>query len=146
MKKIIKIALYLFIIGLLAGVGVYLYVFHKPHRNLANEKPAFVCTAENLYNEFSANDTASYSKYGNKAIEVSGNVVEKTVTPKEITIVLFDSMGGVSCSFDSTYISENKDKFEKIKSGANIIVRGQCDGADPILGVVLTSCVLPEAE
>lgn len=144
MKKLTKIILILFCVGLVSGIGTYLYVFHKPHRNLENEKPAYIYAAEKLVTEYTADEMAGNKKFADKALDVSGEVVEKNVSDKQITFVLYDAMGGVSCSFDSTYIAENKDKLIAITQGQHVTIRGKCDGLDMILGVVLTCCVIPD--
>jgi RecJ-like exonuclease len=113
-----------------------------PHRNLADEKPSVVMTAKALFDDFSKDETAGTKKYGNKAIEVSGNVVDVKVTDKDATIVLTDASSGVTCAFDSATVVENKAAFQKIKIGDASTVRGQCDGLDMIQGVMLSRSVL----
>lgn len=141
MKKFLKIILYLFIIGLVIGFCVYLYVFHKPHRNLANEDAAFTVQATELLNEFSTNDSISNKKYGDKAIAVKGIIVDIKKT-NEVSVVLADEMTGVSCNFEAEYYTENKENLDKLKIGDEVTIKGKCDGYDPIMGVVLTRCVL----
>jgi len=142
MNKYLKIFLIVAGIGLVLGLcGVY-YVFHMPHRNLADEKPNVVMTAKALFDDFSKNETAGTKKYGNKAVQVSGNVVDVKVTDKDATIVLNDASSGVTCSFDSATVAENKADFQKIKVGDASTVRGQCDGLDMIQGVMLSRSVL----
>lgn len=144
MKKLIKIGLWLALAGILIGGGVVYYIFNMPHRNLANEEAAYVLTAQEFYTDFSADETLGNEKYGNKAIQVSGEVVEKNEQEYELTIVLGDSMEGVSCTFDSTYAAENKDKLASIEVGKTASIKGKCDGIDMIMGVVMTRCVLVE--
>jgi tRNA_anti-like len=144
MKKFLKVILILFIIGLIFGFGVYMYVFHKPHRNLANEKPAFTLTASELLKQFSAREDSAYKVYGDKALQVSGKIADITKKGNDITFVLEDQNSGVSCSFDSAYCVVNKAIIDGLKSGDEVKLKGKCDGYDPIMGVVLTRCVLVE--
>ena len=60
MKKLLKIGLVLFLFGIVAAVGTYFYVFHKPHRNIAKEVPAYVVCAKKLYTEFSEDEIIAY--------------------------------------------------------------------------------------
>ena len=146
MKKFLKVVLYLFIIGVVCGIGVYIYVFHKPHRNLANEKPAFTLSASDLLKQFSASEDSTYKLYGDKALQVNGKINDVAKKGSDITFILEDATTGVSCSFDSAYCVTNAAKIEKFKSGDEVTLKGKCDGFDPIMGVVLTRCVLVEKE
>jgi len=144
MNKYLKIFLFLFGIGLISGIGVYLYVFHKPHRNIAKEKSAFQVTAIQLLDEFSSDETATYAKYGNQVLEVSGNVADVSKSEGVLSIVLEDASMGVTCAFDSIYVTGNSDLLKNISTGTSVKLKGQCDGYDMIMGVVLTRCVLVE--
>lgn len=141
-KKLLKLFLILFGIGTITGFSLFLYVFHKPQRNLANEKPAFIVEPKALYSDFNSDEKASNAKYGDKAIQLKGEIVDLSLKDNGATIVLADPMAGVSCSFDSITVSENKDSFAKLKVGDQVTVKGKCDGFDMIMGVVLTRCVL----
>jgi hypothetical protein len=143
-KKLLKIFLILLGIGVLSGIGVYIYVFHKPHRNLANEDAQFVVTAPQLLSEFSTSEDSTYKKYGDKALQVKGKIVDITAQGKDLTIILEDKSTGVSCSFETEYLAKNKEALNKLKIGDEVTIKGKCDGYDAIMGVVLTRCVLPE--
>ena len=142
MKKLLKIGLILFCFGLLSGFGVYLYVFHKPHRNIAKEQAAYVLTAQQIYQDFSANEDSSFVKYGNKVLQVSGEIVDVQIKPNQVAITMNDQMESVNCMFDSTTVSKNYDKLKQLSIGDKVELKGQCDGYDMIMGVVLTRCVL----
>jgi hypothetical protein len=141
-KKIFKIGLILFGIGLLAGFGTYMYVFHKPHRNILKETPAYTLAASDLYTEFSLNETASFEKYANKVLQINGEVADIQINDNNALLTLNDAMEGVNCSFDSVTVAKNLDKLKNIHVGDKIELKGQCDGYDIIMGVVFTSCVL----
>jgi hypothetical protein len=142
MKKLVKIGLVLFGIGLLSGFAVYMYVFHKPHRNILKEKPAYVLNAEKIYYDFSSNEESSYAKYANKVIQLHGEVVDIDFHTNNAMITMNDFMQSVNCNFDSLTMVKNYDKLKNVKVGDKVELKGQCDGYDMIMGVVLTSCVL----
>lgn len=142
MKKFLKIGLILFCIGLIAGTGTYIYVFHKPHRNIAKEKPAYIVDAHSFYSEFSSDENSGYQKYGNQVIQLTGKVVNVAIEKNNASITLLDEMEGISCSFDSLSMVKNLDKLRQVKSGDEVILKGQCDGYDMLMGVVLSRCVL----
>ena len=125
MKKFLKVILILFIIGLVCGFGVYMYVFHKPHRNLANEAD-YVLKADILLKQFTANEDSTFKVYDNKALEVNGKIADiskKGVS--DFTFILEDVNSGVSCSFDSIYISNNLKSLKDYKVGDEVSIKGQ---------------------
>lgn len=140
-KKLFRIAIALFIFGLISATGTYVYVFHKPHRNIAKEKPAYVIDATRLITEFVDDETLSYEKYGNQVLQVNGEVVNISISDNSASITLIDEMEGISCSFDSLGLVDYKAILQKIDMGDNVELKGQCDGYDMIMGVVLTRCV-----
>jgi hypothetical protein len=147
MNKILRIILILVVVGLISGLGVYMYVFHKPHRNIEKENPTYTVSAADLLTQFSLMEDSSNNKYGNKVLLVSGKIVD--ITKKEdliITFVLENSSSGISCNFDSAYSTEKSDVLNKFKIDESIHLKGKCDGYDVITGVVLTDCVLIDNE
>ena len=147
MNKIVKVLLILLVIGLVCGFGVYMYVFHKPHRNIANEKPAFSLTASELLTQFSEKEDSCNKTYGDKTIQVTGKIVDMTKKDNIVlTVVLDNSTTGVSCSFDSAYSAEHAPVIGKFEVGSEVVLKGKCDGYDAIMGVVLTRCALVEKE
>jgi hypothetical protein len=144
-KKAIIVIIILLGIVIISAFGVYMYVFHKPHRNVANEKPAFTMTAVELIKQFSAKEDSCYKAYGDKAMQISGKIADLTKKGDIVqTIILEDTNAGINCGFDSTYSAENKDKVAKLKIGDEITLKGKCDGYDAIMGVVLTRCSIVE--
>lgn len=142
MKKLLKIGMILFCIGLLFAAATYIYVFHKPHRNIAKEQAAYVMNANEIYQDFAANEESSYVKYGNKVIQLKGQVVDIQVQTNQTTITMNDAMESVNCVIDSTTMVKNIDKLKNINVGDDVELKGQCDGYDMIMGVVLTRCIL----
>lgn len=143
-KKLLKIAIYLFLFGLLTGIGIVIYVFNKPHRNIAKEKPAFVLTANVLIGEFEQDEQQAYQKYGDKTILVKGVIADVASTDSSLSISLQSSMNGVSCTFNLENLKKFAPEFStsEILIGDSIAVKGKCDGYDMIMGVVLTQCVV----
>ncbi len=140
MNKYLKIGLIVFGVGLLVGVGAVYYVFNMPQRNVKKEKAAFTMTAEELFTEYSSDETIGNEKFADKVIQVTGEIVEIAPGENETTIVLLDPMEGVSCALDSIIVADNKEKIDKLKIGDEITLKGKCDGIDMIMGVVLTRC------
>lgn len=144
MKKLIRIGLILFGLGVLAAVGTYLYLFHKPHRNIAKEKPAYVLQAEELYTEFVSDEDISYKKYGDQVLQITGDVVDINILDNTASITYLDPIEGINCSFDSLTVVKTGSELSHIQTGDRVTLKGKCDGYDFIMGVVLTRCVLIE--
>jgi hypothetical protein len=146
LKKLFKIPLLLFVIGLMAGAGMFLYVFHKPQRNLVSEKTIASFKADSLMVTFETDETSANIKYLDKAIEVTGTIDEITPNQNTITINLKVEdvdFGGIKCTLDPG----NALKANELKPGQTITLKGKCTGYinDTDLGikeVSLSSCFL----
>jgi len=125
-KKIIGIV---FVIGVLFGTWAVWYVFFKPHRNVGNEKPAFVISTKNLTSEFKS-DTAALTKYIDKAIEVEG-----VITAIEGSHLSFDN---VTCNIDSTDLP----KIGSYKVGSNVKLQGRLTTYNDLMEeILMDQCV-----
>ncbi len=137
MSKLIKIAL---IIGALAAVSVYLYVFHKPHKNTLNLKPEYIVSAEQLFNDFDLNEEEANAKYLGKIVQVEGKIVKIKKISQSYEISLFDEIFGVTCLIDSVYAVQQTKEIEQLNNGNSVKIKGQCNG---YLGdVKLDRCII----
>lgn len=112
---------------LLVGIGIVLYVWNKPHRTATGETPVALITAVNLFNEFETDEQAALAKYLDKAIQVSGEVVEIIqLSDGESMIMLAtsDEMSDISCS-----MVKGEDVSE-INPGMKVAIKGICIGYD----------------
>lgn len=75
MKPPYKISLIFIVLAVVAGAGVYWYVFLKPRENMENTKPEFKLSSTQLFNDFTEDETAANAKYSGKVVEVHGEVV-----------------------------------------------------------------------
>jgi len=144
MNKTVKNLLKLAAIGIVVGLAVVYYVFNKPHRDVAGEKPSYTVQAKAIFSEYSEDEIAGNEKYGDKVIQVTGIIVDIVKEGTEVSIVLNDEMEGVSCALNTETIEKNKEKINSIKVGDIISLKGKCDGFDMIMGVVLTQCYIVE--
>ncbi len=70
MKKIILLLL----VAILAAAGIGFYLWNKPHRTAEDEKPFATVSASQLFTEFATDEAASWTKYKDKVIQISGEV------------------------------------------------------------------------
>lgn len=134
MKTIIK---YLLIFGL-AGIGVALYLYHKPHKDIRRAPADFKTSAAALFEEYSDNESAANAKYLDKIIEVSG--VIKEINNSEdgelsITLESESEMFGVICQMDPF----TQHDLSGLTEGHEVVLKGICTGM--LMDVVLVRCV-----
>lgn len=132
MKKKILIII---TVGILAALGTAYYMWNKPKRTAADEKPVASLTADDLFQAYSENETASNAAYLNKVLEVSGNVVNTETDPTGAIVAYLetsDLLGTVSC----TFIPGND---PGVNTGDQIKIKGICTGM--LTDVILTQCV-----
>ena len=116
-KQLFFAGVILFLIA--AGWGYYQY--QKPRAGAANVTAAFKLSSEQLYKEYSTNETAADEKYSNKILEVTGPVADVQITPQATNVLLAaTATGGVNCSI--------MNGETRITKGERITVKGRCTG------------------
>jgi len=128
-------------IGLIAGTTSVYYIFNIPHRSINETVPVYITDANSLFYEFSNRETESNKKYTNQVLQVSGSISELLIDGPRVSIIFGE---GVSCELDGQSVSENKSLISNLKIDDRLTLKGQCDGYDRIMGVVLTRCFIIE--
>jgi len=121
MKKII-IALFLMV---LIAAGIATYLWNKPHRTADDEKPFATVTSSQLFTEFATDEAATWAKYKDKVIQISGEV-ESTSTDAsgntQIVLKTDTEMSTVSVTLMAGATAPG------VESGTMIDVKGICNG------------------
>ena len=121
MKKII-IALFLMV---LIAAGIAAYLWNKPHRTADDEKPFASVTSSQLFTEFATDEAATWAKYKDKVIQISGEV-ESTSTDAsgntQIVLKTDTEMSTVSVTLMAGATAPG------VESGTMIDVKGICNG------------------
>lgn len=148
MKSIIlKFVLFCAAIAVIIGLSVAIYMFFKPQRNIADEKPVYTITAGELYKEFSTNEIVANQKYlsdkNGKVIQISGLVSEVIAqADTAVSITIKDTtmpIGDILCSVGKNDLA----KATKFKKGDKIVLKGECTGyVDLTNEVSLSKCVI----
>ncbi len=132
-KKILGIAI---LAGaIIGGVKVYL-ILTKPHRDVSTEK-GVALTAQQLFDAFKTDENAANAKYLDKAIELSGEVLDISTNQDSNVVVNFktnDSLFVINCTF--------KTNPGMLKPNDNITFKGICTGYIPEANVVINEGVL----
>jgi uncharacterized protein YxeA len=119
-----KIIIALFLMALIAaGIGAYLW--NKPHRTADDEKPFATVTSSQLFTEFATDEAATWAKYKDKVIQISGEV-ESTSTDAsgntQIVLKTDTEMSTVSVTLMAGATAQG------VQSGTMIDVKGICNG------------------
>lgn len=90
--------------GLLAAVGIGLYLYNKPHKDIATVKPDETVKVEAWLQAFNADLEGTHLRYHDKVVELEG-VLEKIVKSDsntwELGFVATDGSFDLSCSLES---------------------------------------------
>lgn len=140
MKIWLKILLILFVIGLVAAVLVYVFVYNKSHPDYEKMKPDYTLSASELYNSFKVNTTDSETKYNGKAIVVSGTLAKVESTDSLVIAVFVFNQGmfgdeGIRC----TMLKKFNEKTKNLLPGSVYNIKGYCTGFNDS-DVILEQC------
>jgi tRNA_anti-like len=118
-KKMLLVAIPVIIC---VALGVAYYEYNKPVQDVAELKAQPV-TAVALFKDFTSNEPKANISYLNKALEVSGQVLEvKHTQNKQLQIILDsgDPMFGIACTMDTPQ--------KNVKPGDVVTIKGICTG------------------
>jgi hypothetical protein len=104
------------------ALGVAYYEYNKPAQDVADLKAEPV-TAVALFKDFTSNEPKANISYLNKALEVSGKVLEVKHTQNEQLQIILDSgdpMFGIACTMDGSQ--------KNVKPGDQVTIKGICTG------------------
>ena len=140
MKTWIKIVLGLFIVGIIAAVLGYFFVYNKPHPNYEKMDAAYTVTAADLYKSYTTNKSAAGTKYNGKVVALSGRLSKVEVTDSLTTCVFVFNKGmfgdeGVRC----TMLPDNSDLAKKLQPDGEVRLKGYCTGFNDT-DVILEKC------
>jgi hypothetical protein len=140
MKTWLKVLIVLAVIGILAAVLVYFFVYNKPHTDYEKAKPEMVLTAHALYDSFINDIGSAQETYNGKVLQITGvlDYVEDADGRVFAIFAFGDGMfgpEGVRC----TMLENHTEKVKNIPIGTQITIKGFCSGFnDP--DVILDHC------
>jgi hypothetical protein len=129
MKKWMKIFAALILIGILAALYVWFFVYNKPHRDFAKAKPDHVLTAEQLFNAFRSNKVVADSLYTGMVVQITGNLNKVEFSDSILTAVFVFDQGmfgdeGIRC----VMLPEHWDGLRAVGPGDGVVMKGYCTG------------------
>lgn len=141
MKKLLKIGAALAVIGILAAVYVWFFVYNKPHRDYEKADADFIISAEECYNHYASSDSKS-QQYLDKVLQVDGIPSSIESTDSTMIVVFAFSSGmfgdeGIRC----TMLPSQFEKTKTLTLSENITIKGYCTGYNGT-DVILEHCSL----
>ena len=123
MKK--KLLVFALIAAVVGGISVWYFIFYKPthfKRDVADET-AINITAKQIVVNFLANEDSANKLYLNKALAITGEVIEAKKNQygnPTVTLKSDDSFSNIYCTL--------KDGAGQVQGGTTITVKGICTG------------------
>lgn len=126
MKTIVRIAIALFLLLIIAGLLFYFIVYNKPHVNYEVEKPEIEILAKDLYADFVKNSLSASKKYNGKVLQVSGVVdfIEEVEEMRIAVMVFEDGFFGP----EGVRFSLLNSQAQRISVGKKVTLKGFCTG------------------
>ncbi len=142
MSNWLKVVLILIILAIISGVGIYLFIFNKPHPDYEKMSPQFSLVAQDLFNSYKTNKAGAEGKFNGKLLEISGPVSEVETTDSLVIVVMKFGEGdfgeeGIRC----TMLKKHHDDAKKLIAGGNTRIKGFCTGYNDT-DVILEECSL----
>ncbi len=122
--------LWILLVAAIVAVAVYLYVFHKPHRDIVGEDASQTLTAQEIGKQYADNQQNANAIYLDQVLEVRGVAI--SLKNNAITLE-----GGVFCN------PAEEGEFEGIQEGDEVKVKGRVVSFDELFGEVrMDNCTL----
>jgi hypothetical protein len=136
MKIYVKIALGVVLLLVIVIIGVALYYYNLKPKDLQEVKPDFFLSATELQQAFDLNEADATTKYVNKVVEVTGEILSARPGEKgsyNIALKTGNESSMVNCNF---HVLSDPEAFHV---GDSITLRGVCSGY--LMDVLLNNCV-----
>ncbi len=129
MKTWMKILLGLIVVGLIAGMLVFKFVYNKKHPDYESITPVFTLKTQDLYQAFKSNKAGSSTLYNGKCIAITGKLGKIESVDTLVTAVFVFNQGmfgdeGIRC----TMIKKFNDTAKKLLPDGEVKIKGICMG------------------
>ncbi|HMM12380.1 MAG TPA: hypothetical protein PKE03_09840 [Bacteroidales bacterium] len=132
-KKTTNLLLLLVVIGTIAAVWVYFFVYNKKHPDYENLKPDYTMEAKSLFEAYRNDITSASALYNGKMILITG------------TLTAIDESGGLAVAVLSieqglfgdeglriNMLPAHAEKLRKITPGQQVMIKGYVTGYNDI--------------
>jgi hypothetical protein len=136
------------VIGAIAAVAGYVFVYNKPHRDFEKASASYTMTSDEIYNAFEADEKAASAKYQDAVILITGPVESVSeVQDGMIQVVLVAEnamLGGVKAQLHPKYRDYESHALQvsTLEEGKTATLKCRCVGMDA--EVVMDNCFITE--
>jgi hypothetical protein len=123
MKIWIKRLLIIGAVGAIIGLGIVIYLFNMPHRDVVGEEASIKVAATELVANFLDNEATANQKYLDNVVEISGTV-QSVRTDSQGQAVVMLKEAGQKAAISCTFTPETSKDVEAITEGSNITIKG----------------------
>jgi len=121
-----------------SGTGWSLYLYNKPHRNVAGVAASVQIDAEGLCADYRKDEAGSDKRFVGKVLDVSGTVIEAKLTGNKANIRLGNAASDMAVSCDLSI--DGTSSFHVPPNGSKVMIKGRCTGL--LQDVNLVDCVI----
>lgn len=116
------------IVGILIAIGIILYMFYKPHRDVQAAKIDYTLTTTEIVSQYLKDTDTANNKYlseegKSKIIAITGKVFSITIDQNNQKVIVLKSANdkaGVSC----TFMKNTNNSATKLKKGETVTIKG----------------------
>ncbi len=127
-KKILIMGIGLLAVGSVAALGITLYMFYMPHRDVQTSKTDYIVEASQLVSEYLIDAKVADQKYldeegESKILEITGvvaSISEDFINQKVVLLKAEGNKAGVSCTFSEL----SNHEVDDIKQGQLVTIKG----------------------
>jgi hypothetical protein len=130
------------IIGIIAAVLIYIFIYNKPQPDYSKIKPDYTVNAEELFTEFQSDISTASAKYTGKVLAVEGNLssIEKSDSLLIAVFAIDEGLFGEE-GIRFAFIPELTAEIESIAPGTPVTIKGYCTGYNDT-DVIMEHCSL----
>jgi hypothetical protein len=132
--KILLIGLILIIISLFFIINLY----NKPFIDIKKSNPKLEITAQEILNDYQADEILANEKYVDNLIQIKGEIADISFE-NGISIITLKGTSGVS-SIICHLLPEDNLNVLKLKKGNQVMVKGICTGY--LIDIMMIRCIL----
>lgn len=124
-----KIIAGLIVIGILAALYVWFFIYNKPHRDFEKAEADHMLTAEQLFTQFRTDKALADSLYTGMVVQIKGSLDKVEFADSILTAVFVFDQGmfgdeGIRC----VMLQNHWDGLRSAKPGDMVILKGYCTG------------------
>jgi len=141
-RRLLIVVLALAVVGIIAAVLVYVFVYNKPQPDYATEKADYELEARSLFDEFRNNPQEAAARYNGKVLAVKGSL-SSVETSDSLTIAVFAIEEGMfgDEGIRFAFIPGKAAGISSVTLNTEVTIKGYCTGFNDT-DVILEHCTL----